>query len=87
MPGVSRVTTDTAGGQITGLQVPTVLVNGQPIVVKGDKVAPHGPGAHASAVMVGCSSTVFGGGIAVCRAGDQASCLDVATGSANVFAG
>jgi len=87
MPGVSRVDLDTAGGKITGPGEPSVFVNGKPISVKGDKVAPHGPGTHAGAVMVGSSSTVFAGGIGVVRAGDLASCGDKATGSNNVFAG
>lgn len=88
MPGVSRVGVDTAGGTITGALVSTVSVNGAPIVVQGATVASHGDPPHSPApVMVGCSATVFAGGIGVCRAGDLASCGHAATGSSDVFAG
>lgn len=87
MPGVSRVDEDTAGGLLINPQVSSVLINGQPIAVKGQEIQSHGTGAHASAVMVGSSTTVFAGGIEVCREGDDASCGDVATGSSDVFAG
>ncbi|HMV53637.1 MAG TPA: hypothetical protein PKC15_07885 [Rhodocyclaceae bacterium] len=89
MPGISRVTTDTAGGTIVGVLVPSVRVNSVPIAVEGATVAPHPPvPPHTTApVMVGHSSTVRAGSIPVCRAGDAASCGHAATGSANVFAG
>ena len=87
MPGVSRVGVDSAGGTITGPGVPSVVVNGAPISVKGDAVAGHGSGPHAGPVMVGSSGTVFAGGIGVVRAGDAASCGDAASGSADVIAG
>ena len=86
MPGVSRVGVDTAGGIITGPGEPTVLVNGSPVSVIGDSVAPHGLPPHDSAVMVGGSNTVFAGGIGVVRAGDASSCGHTATGSSNVNA-
>ena len=89
MPGVSRVGADTAGGTIIGNLVPTVFVNGSPIAVQGAAVASHPPiPPHiGSPVMVGCSATVFAGGIGVCRQGDAASCGHPATGSSDVFAG
>lgn len=87
MPGISRVGVDTAGGVITGDLVPSVRVNGAPVVVRGATVAPHGLGIHANAVTAGSSSTVRAGGIFVCRAGDAATCGHVDTGSANVIAG
>ena len=87
MPGVSRVGVDTAGGTITGPGVPSVVVNGVTISVKGDSVAPHGDNPHASATMVGSSNTVIAGGIGVVRAGDAASCGDTASGSLDVIAG
>lgn len=87
MPGVSRVGIDTAGGTIIGALVPTVLVNGAPIVVIGAAVAGHGLPPHAAPTMATGSATVFAGGIGVCRAGDLATCGDVATGSSNVLAG
>lgn len=90
MPGVSRVNVDTAGAPIFGVLVPSVTVNSRKIVVRGAQVTPHVPGpphSPAPPVMVGCSSSVFAGGIPVCRQGDQASCGHPATGSSNVSAG
>lgn len=87
MPGIARVGVDSAGGVISGNLVPSVLVNGSPVVVKGAEVSGHGAGVHAGPVMVGASGTVFAGGIAVCRAGDAANCGDTASGSGNVLAG
>ena len=87
MPGISRVNVDSAGGKILGPGKPNVFVNGAVISIKDDAVAGHGPGPHAGPVMVGCSGTVFAGGIGVVRADDAASCGDTATGSSSVFAG
>lgn len=90
MAGASRVGTDAAGGTITGPGCSTVKVNGKIISVKGDGVTPHPPKdtPHmGSPVMVGSSSTVFAGGIAVVRAGDSASCGHSASGSGNVNIG
>lgn len=86
MPGVTRKSTDSAGGALIAGSG-NVFVNGQPAVRKGDAVAGHGVSPHDSPVMVGCSSTVFVNGIGVCRAGDAASCGHSASGSGNVFAG
>ncbi len=86
MPGITREGVDSAGGtNIEGSS--NVFVNGRPAVRKGDAVAGHGGGAHAAPVMVGSSGTVFVNGIGVCRAGDEASCGDPASGSSNVSAG
>lgn len=85
--GISRVNQDTAGGTIIGNLSPTVYVETKNIVVKGAQVQSHGTGAHASATMVGCSGSVYAGGIQVVRQGDAASCGDTATGSSAVFAG
>lgn len=87
MPGIARVGVDSAGGVIKDALVPSVKVNGAPIVVKGAGITGHGAGAHAGPVMSGASGTVFAGGIPVCRAGDVATCGDQANGSANVLAG
>ncbi|MFV3292419.1 MULTISPECIES: PAAR domain-containing protein [Pseudomonas] len=84
MPGVSRAGIDQAGGTISGVLVPNVLVNGAPIAVKGAKVDPHG--LHVAQVMVGSSATVMAGGIPVCRAGDASSCGHTASGAVNVMA-
>lgn len=87
MPGVSRVAVDTAGGIIAEALAPSVRVNGAPVAVLGCAVAPHGAGAHAGPVMAAASGTVFAEGIAICRAGDAASCGHLASGSGNVNAG
>jgi hypothetical protein len=47
MPGISRITQDTAGGTIVGVLAPKVFVNGTPIAVKGAAVSGHGPGCMA----------------------------------------
>jgi uncharacterized Zn-binding protein involved in type VI secretion len=87
MPGIARVGIDSAGGTILGGGQSTVYCNGALIAVLGDAVAGHGLPPHAAPVMAEASSTVFAGGIAICRAGDIASCGDPATGSSNSFAG
>jgi len=89
MPGVSRVGVDAAGGTIVGNLAPTVFVNGSPAVVLGAAAVPHPPfiPPHVAAVMAGASGSVFANGIAVCRAGDAASCGHAASGSGDVAAG
>jgi len=87
MPGIARVDVDYAGGLLVGPLVPSVRVNGAPVVVRGTLVAPHGRDAHENAVMVGASVSVRAGGIPVCRSGDAASCGHVDTGSGDVSAG
>lgn len=87
MAGCSRVGVDAAGGTITGGGQSTVTCNGAAIAVLGDAVAGHGAAPHDAPTMVQASGTVFAGGIAICRAGDAASCGDTATGSGNVNVG
>ena len=87
MPGVARVGQDAAGGTIVGVLSPDVFVNGANVAVLTAAVAPHGSGVHAGPVMAQASTTVFSGGIPVCRQGDSASCGHAASGSGNVFAG
>lgn len=84
MPGAVRVGVDSAGGMITGDLAPSVRVNGAPTAVLGASVASHGKDQHAAPVMAQASASVFAQGRARCRAGDQASCGHVATGSGNV---
>ena len=89
MPGISR-DNDTAAGDLVPSQG-TVYANGEALIVLGDSVASHAPcpipASHCAATMGQASSTVFVGGIGVCRAGDTATCGHVATGSGNVGAG
>ena len=86
MAGIARATQDTAGGIITGVLAPTVFVNGKPVACKGATVAGHGLAPHSSPTMDGASSKVYANGIAVCRAGDAATCGHTATGSGTVNA-
>ena len=88
MPGVCRVGIDTAGGVILGvLQDSTVFANGALVSVNNDPVQGHGVAPHASPTMIAGSNNVFVNGIAVCNAGDLATCRHSATGSNNVFIG
>jgi uncharacterized Zn-binding protein involved in type VI secretion len=87
MPGVSRKSTDSAGGAISEGSS-NVFVNGAAAVRIGDDVTPHGVGPHASPKMAEGSSTVFVNGKGCGRIGDAISgCTSVAEGSFNVFAG
>ena len=85
MPGISR-DNDTAVGDLIPSQT-TVFANNKLVIVDGDDVAGHGPGAHASPTMIAGSNNVFIGGVAVVNAGDLATCGDASTGSANVNVG
>ena len=85
MPGVCR-NIDIAGGLLIATQS-TVKANGNNIIKNGDPVTGHGSGVHASPTMIAGSNNVFVGGVAVCNAGDLATCGDAATGSTDVFAG
>lgn len=88
MSGFCRCGIDTAGGTINGVvQDGTVFVNGAVASVNNDPVVPHGVAPHASPVMIAGSNNVFINGIAVCNAGDLATCGHSATGSSNVFVG
>lgn len=87
MSGVCRVGIDTAGGLILGGGQSFVFANGALVSVDGDSVRGHGVGVHAGPVMVAGSKNVFINGIAVCNAGDLATCGHPASGSSNVFVG
>ena len=85
MSGVSR-DNDTAGGDLIPSQS-TVKANSNAIIVHGDSVASHGRSPHASPTMIAGSDSVFIGGIAVCNAGDLATCGHAASGSSTVSVG
>ena len=85
MPGVCR-NIDIAGGLLIATQS-TVKANGNNIIKNGDPVTGHGSGSHASPIMIAGSNNVFVGGVAVCNAGDLATCGHPATGSSNVNVG
>ena len=72
----------------------TVFANGKPILVRGDKVAPHkilipAPARCVGhkAKLTGSSRTVFVKGIGVGRKGDRADRGAMVGASFNVFAG
>ena len=56
-------------------------------MVHGDDVTGHGVGLHAGPTMIAGSNNVFIGGVAVCNAGDAATCGHTASGSSNVNVG
>ena len=87
MSGICRVGIDTAGGVILGGGQNFVYANSAIVSVDGDLVQGHGPGVHAGPVMIAGSNNVFINGIAVCNAGDLATCGHPASGSSNVFVG
>ena len=87
MPGAARVGIDAAGDVIAGPGVPSVLVDGAPVSVIGDKVNGHGRRKHSDPVMETGSPTVSAGGKPVCRAGDTATCGHATSGSATVSIG
>ena len=86
MPGVTRKSTDSAGGKLAAGSG-DVFVNGAEAVRIGDAVTGHGVAPHDSPTMAAGSGSVFVNGIAVCRAGDAATCGHSASGSGDVFAG
>ena len=84
MPGICR-NIDIAGGLLIATQS-TVKANGANVIVNANPVTGHGSGVHASPIMIAGSNNVFGG-VAVCNAGDLATCGHPATGSSNVNVG
>ena len=86
MPGVARVSADTAGGTQLGGGQSWVSIGGNLVVLIGDAVASHAPcpvpASHCAATMAAGSAWVRIDGIPICRAGDAASCGHPSTGSA-----
>jgi len=84
MPGIARVSLDSAGGAQLGGGQNFVTVEGAIWVLLGDPVQSHGLPPHDAPVMAQGSSFVRIGGVPVCRAGHLASCGHASTGSANM---
>lgn len=82
MPGIARVGVDVAGGVQLGMQGANFRVNGKPVVLKGDAVAPHpiGPPHDAAPFMAVGSPTFRVNSIPVCRQGHPANCGHPTTG-------
>jgi len=81
-----------AGGAIIGPSAPTVITNGLPTSVIGDRVSAHAPcplvPSHCAAVVVQGSGTVFAEGRPVVYVGAIDSCGHVrAIGSPTVITG
>lgn len=86
MPGIARMSVDSAGGtQLNGNQS-FARCEGELIITIGDRVASHPPvPPHTgSPVMVEGSSFARINGIPICREGDQANCGHPSTGSSNM---
>lgn len=72
--GIATVGVAMATGIILGPGAPNWLLEGNPISLVGDAVAPHGNGPHASATIVSGSSWMTIGGVPVVIDGSSASC-------------
>lgn len=85
MPGISK-DDDTAVGDLVPSQS-KVFSDGLRVIVDNDSVVPHTPFVqpHITATMIAQTTKVFIGGIPVVKAGDSATCGDIATGSSKVF--
>lgn len=86
MAGVCRANIDKAGGIIL-VGIPSVLVDGMPIVVEGNPVQSHGNNPHDRSVMVKGNFSVTVNGIPVCTELSSSSCGHKATGSSKVSIG
>ena len=86
MPGICRDADDAAGGALIKSQS-TVFANGKNVIVHGDSVTGHGDSPHDAPTMIAGSDSVFISGIAVCNAGDLATCGHAASGSSTVSVG
>ncbi len=101
MPAISRHRDKCRTGHACSTTAPvlcsqfTVFANGKPILVRGNRVAPHTilvPGPPLKCVghkarLTGSSKTVFVKGIGVGRRGDRADRGAMIGASRNVFAG
>jgi uncharacterized Zn-binding protein involved in type VI secretion len=80
--GVARVGLDHAGGVQLGGGQNWGSVDGGALVVRGDRVAPHGQSPHSPApIMVGGDGWFTLDGVPVMAEGDLASCGHATTGS------
>jgi uncharacterized Zn-binding protein involved in type VI secretion len=78
----------TVSAIIINTGAPSVLVEGKPISLVGDQVAPHGEPPHSSSFVVNGSASVFAEGRPITLVGSGTTCGHPITfGSATVFAG
>lgn len=79
--GIAVAQLDAAGGAQQAGGQGWFTVDGQPVVLLGDPVAPHGPPPHSPVpVMVQGSGWMTLDGVPVVRAGHMASCGHASTG-------
>jgi|688.fasta_scaffold466165_1 uncharacterized Zn-binding protein involved in type VI secretion len=71
MPAVQRQGDSDAGGGVANGGVPSVKVNGRPIMISGQPVTPHPPYPKKGRNAHNNGSTVTAGGIPTVRAGGQ----------------
>ena len=71
MPGVQRQGDSDAGGGIANGGIPSVKVNGRPIMIAGQSVTPHPPYPRRGRNAHNCGGTVTRGGASTVRAGGQ----------------
>ena len=75
MPGIARVSTDTAQGIITGPGSSTVKADGKRVSLENDKIAGHGDAPHSAPTLTSnYSATVFADNKMVCKQGTIATC-------------
>lgn len=65
-------------GVLTTPLVPNCLIGAFPVAVTGTRVSSHGRPPHAAAVLIATQFRVLARGLPLCRAGDIATCGDVA---------
>lgn len=95
MPGIARVGDKSTGHDncqpVSAVEGSSnVLANGKPVVLLGDKFAPHGCDKHAThqGYLAEGSPSTFMNGKPVGRVGDAVSCGGtIAEGSSNIFIG
>lgn len=80
MPGIAVVGLDSAGGTQLGGGQHFYKVEGNYVVLMGDRVASHGKDEHSGPTMAQSLSWYRIDGIGVCRQGHQATCGHASTG-------
>ena len=83
---VARTGVDTAGGVLIANTTRTVFVNGAPIALEFDSIAPHGQSPHDAAVVLTGAPNVIANGLPVATTSSSTSCgHPITPGSTNVF--
>jgi uncharacterized Zn-binding protein involved in type VI secretion len=80
--GIAVKTLDSAGAAHLGGKQSFFKVGGQPVIVEGDAITPHGRFPHAAPTMAQGSSWLKLNGLPACRAGHLATCQHPSTGQA-----